>query len=161
MATALTDPGELARALGVSPRTVRRWRTRSDMPGGAGGPWDARVVASWALSIRSRSADRSVSAGDTAAVHDALRDARTLRERVRAQREARELQELQARLIDRDQIVPMLKARQQAMRRDLFRMARKLGPRLVNNPDGHDIAEQIEAELIRVLSIWSRAPANG
>lgn len=52
---------DLARALGVTDRTVRNWKKRG-IPTRSGGGYDVDAVAVWATDLRSRGRDRSVGA---------------------------------------------------------------------------------------------------
>lgn len=54
---------ELARALNVTARTVRNWRSYPDFPKQRRGVWDLAEVAAWARRMRSETKDRSFAGG--------------------------------------------------------------------------------------------------
>lgn len=126
-ASPVTTVVALAKACGVSTRTVRRWK-KEGIPGGAGGPWVPADVRKWSAQRRSQSAERGglerhgipaapagapAGAEDDEAKPDPLRSARTRDMQLRVAERMLALRKQKGELVERAIVNDLLGARAQ------------------------------------------------
>lgn len=150
----LTTLVALAKRLKVSTRTVSRWRGREGFPVNADGTFPAGKIGRWAIAMRSRSANRSDTAGglagvgplsaERAAAELEFRQTKTERERLTIDRERGEL-------LSRTEI----EQRSAELLSDLRRNLLVILPRRVAPRDAK-LQAKIKAEVRTFLEAWSK-----
>lgn len=167
----LTRVPDLAKACGVSKRTVYNWRKDDTMPGGTDGPWDAALVLPWAEARKRAGQVR----GSPAAIPkrapsengeqlgEAIADnvdpttlpPDTRYRLARAKREELTLERMRGELVERAQVEAMLVSRCQDLRRVLTGMGRRLATLTRGKPE-RQVREMIDDTVATALEQFVR-----
>lgn len=144
-----TSLGALAKALGKTPRTLRRWMA-AGMPEESDGTYDLERVRAWAAAQRKPGRRRA-----TGEPTDDVERNKVFWEIQRLKYAALEKktgwEERRGELVDREAVSNLLKARLVEFKRELLSAARRLAPLVVGRTDVRDVRFTIHQEHMRIL----------